>query len=82
MTHIKNVKRHEQAFQEETNKHVKRCSTSLVIKGMYTKTTKRNSETNVTCQTARKLLQSFCITSEGHKPASTSHNEQPELQQG
>lgn len=67
MTHIKNVKRYEQAFQEETNKHVKRCSTSLVIKGMYTKTTKRNSETNVTCQTARKLLQSSCITSEGHK---------------
>lgn len=67
MTHIKNAKRHEQVFQEETNKHVKRCSTSLVIKGMYTKTTKRNSETTVTCQTARKLLQSSCITSEGHR---------------
>ena len=49
------------------NRHVKRCSTSFVIKGMYTKTTKRNSETTVTCQPARKLLQSSCITSERHR---------------
>lgn len=81
MTHIKNAKRHEQAFQEETNKHVKRCSTSFVIKGMYTKTTKRNSETTVTWQP-----ENYCRVLASHQkdtePASTSQNEQPELQQG
>lgn len=32
MTHTKNGKGHEQALQEETNKPVKRRSTSLLIK--------------------------------------------------
>ena len=76
------AKRHEQAFQEETNKHVKRCSTSLVIKGTYNKTTMRDSETILTCQTARKLLQSLHHVKRMQSQLLLAKMEQSELQQG